>query len=99
MARRRRHAVPATRSRGAVGCRAVAGLGAAVVVNFAPFGSTRRKIDFPGKKGVYLEPGRRRNAQQIFRPQKILRWVGGFPTGTPAVQTINDGALAGRMSI
>jgi hypothetical protein len=25
--------------------------------------------------------------------------VGGFLTGTLAVQTINDGALAGRMSI
>jgi hypothetical protein len=36
----------------------VASLGAVVVVNFAPFGSGRRKIDFPGKKGGYPEPSR-----------------------------------------
>ena len=40
--------------------------------NFAPFDSSRRKIGFPGKKGVDLEPGRRRDAQQIFRLPRIL---------------------------
>jgi hypothetical protein len=35
-----------------VGCRAVASLGAFVVVNFAPFDSSRSKIGFPGEKGV-----------------------------------------------
>jgi len=80
-------------------CGAVAGLGAVVVVNFGPFDARRRKIGFPGGTGVYPEPGRRRFAQQIFRPLKILRWVGRVPTETLAVQTINDAALAGRMSI
>ena len=49
----------------AAGCRAVAGLGTAVVVNFTPFGCDRRKIGFPGEKGVHPEPGRRRLAQQF----------------------------------